>query len=149
MTSPDLSDQWELRHLVERYANAADRADGTAAAQLFTEDAELVVWLDPANAEPTSQRRGREEIAAAISWISKYPHTHHSIGNSAATILADRATGETRCEAHHLIGEAPDLRDQTLYIRYLDEFARVDGRWLISRRELHVNWVSITPVESA
>jgi uncharacterized protein (TIGR02246 family) len=149
VTSPDLSDHWEIRQVVERYCNAADRGDGDAVAQLFAEDGEFVMWLDPNLTEPTSHRRGREEIASAINRIRDYSHTHHSIANCVATIYADRATCETRCDAHHLIGEPPNVRDYTLYLRYDDQYVRVDGRWLLSRRELHVNWISITPVESA
>jgi hypothetical protein len=46
-------DQWEIRQLVERYANAADRADGEAAAALFADDGEFDVWLDPAGGSRT------------------------------------------------------------------------------------------------
>jgi uncharacterized protein (TIGR02246 family) len=149
MTS--VQDGWELRQLVERYCNAADRADGEAVADIFTEDGEFLMWLDPNLEEPTSHRRGRAEIAAAINRIRDYSHTHHSIGNSVVDVDGDgdHASGETRCDAHHLIGAPPNIRDYTLYIRYVDEFTRADGRWLFNRRELRVNWVSITNVESS
>jgi uncharacterized protein (TIGR02246 family) len=139
-------DQWEIRQLVERYANAADRADGDAAAALFTDDGEFEVWLDPAGSEPHTMR-GRVEIAAAVGSVSAYRSTQHVIANSVVDIDGDRAHGETRCTAHHV--ETPDNggHDRVLYIRYLDAFARVDGRWRFSRRELRVQWVSIQPVE--
>ena len=149
MTARDLQDKWEIRQLVERYCYSTDRADGEAVSELFIEDGEFVMWLDPTLTDPTSHRRGRAEIAGAINRIRDYSHTHHSIGNSVADIDGDHAAGETRCDAHHLIGAPPNVRDYTLYVRYADEFARVDDRWLFSRRELHVNWVAITPVENA
>jgi uncharacterized protein (TIGR02246 family) len=147
MTSRTLSDQWELRLLVEHYCAAADRADGEAAAELFTEDGEFLMWLDPDLEDPTSHRRGRSEIAAAINRIRDYGATHHSIANSAVEVIDDRATGVTRCDAHHLIGAPPNIRDYTVYLRYVDAFERVDSRWLISHRELRVNWINTTPVE--
>ncbi|HEX3897604.1 MAG TPA: nuclear transport factor 2 family protein [Mycobacteriales bacterium] len=147
MTSPDLTDHWELRLLVEHYCAAADRADGEAAAELFTEEGEFLMWLDPDLEDPTSHRRGRTEIAAALNRIRDYGATHHSIANSAVEILVDRAKGVTRCDAHHLIGAPPNIRDYTLYLSYIDDFERVDGRWLISRRELRVNWANTTRVE--
>jgi uncharacterized protein (TIGR02246 family) len=147
VTSPDLSDHWELRLLVEHYCAAADRADGEAASELFTEDGEFLMWLDPDLEDPTSHRRGRDEIAAAINRIRDYGATHHSIANSAVEVLADRAKGVTRVDAHHLIGAPPNVRDYTVYLRYVDDYQRVDGRWLISRRELRVNWINTTPVE--
>jgi ketosteroid isomerase-like protein len=149
MTPQALQDQWEIRQLVERYCYSTDRADGDAVAQLFAEDGEFVMWLDPNLTDPTSHRRGRAEIAGAINRIRDYSHTHHSIANTVADVDGDRASGETRCDAHHLIGAPPNVRDYTLYIRYVDELARVDGSWLFSRRELHVSWVSILPVENA
>jgi ketosteroid isomerase-like protein len=139
-------DQWEIRQLVERYANVADRADGAAAAALFTEDGEFEVWLDPAGGEPHSMR-GRVEIAAAVSSVSSYQATQHVIANSVADIDGDRAKGETNCTAHHVETQANGGHDRVLYIRYVDAFARVGGRWRFSRRELRVRWVSIQPVE--
>jgi uncharacterized protein (TIGR02246 family) len=141
-------DSWEIRQLVERYASAADRADGQAAADLFTEDGEFLMWLDPASDDPSSHRRGHAEIAGAIDRIRDYSHTHHTIGSHMATIEGDRATGETRCEAHHLVGAPPNVRDHVMFAYYQDEYVKQNGRWLFHRRELRVNWISILPVEN-
>jgi ketosteroid isomerase-like protein len=140
-------DQWEIRQLVERYAAAADHADGETAAALFTEDGEFAVWLDPTRDESRSMR-GHTEIAAAVSSISSYRATHHTIASCVASIDGDRASGETRCVAHHVETAGSDLRDRVLYIRYDEAFARVEGRWRFTRRDLRVQWVSIQPVES-
>lgn len=140
-------DQWEIRQLVERYAAAADRADGAAVAALFTVDGELEVWMDPTRDEPTGLRRGHAEITEAVNSIASYLATHHTIASSVAMINGDRADGETRCVGHHIEGP-PDVRDRVLYIRYDEQFARVDGRWRFARREVRVQWVSIQPVDS-
>jgi ketosteroid isomerase-like protein len=142
-------DRWAIRQLVERYAALTDRGDGDAVAALFTDDGELVLWLDPKKDEPTSQRVGRAEIAGAIDRIGNFHATHHSIANSDVDVDGDRAHGETRCDAHHLIGEPEELRDYTMFIRYVDDFTRIDGRWMFGRRELRVQWTSSTPVEDA
>ena len=140
-------DQWEIRQLVEAYAAAADRLDGAGLAALFTDDGVLEPWLDPTRDAPTGIRRGHAEIAAAIDALSHYQATQHTIASSVATIDGDRATGESRCVAHH-VEPPPDGRDRVLYIRYDDQLARVDGRWRFRRRQVHVQWVSIQPVES-
>ena len=139
--------EWEIRRLVEAYAAAADRTDGAALAALFTADGELEPWLDPTRDDPTGIRRGRAEIAAAIDGLSGYLFTHHTIASSVATVNGEEAVGEVRCVGHHVEGP-PDVRDRVLYIRYDDRLKRVDGRWRFSRREVHVQWVSIQPVES-
>jgi hypothetical protein len=140
-------DSWEIRQLVERYAAAADRGDGATASQLFVEDGEFAMWLDPESPDPTSTRRGRAEIAGSIDRIRDYSHTHHTIGSHVVEIAEDRATGEARCEAHHLIGAPPNVKDHVMFAYYLDEYVKVDGRWFFKRRELRVNWISILPVE--
>jgi ketosteroid isomerase-like protein len=140
-------DQWEIRQLVERYAAAADRGDGAGVAELFTDDGELEVWMDPTRSEPTGRRRGQAEITEAVNRIGDYVATHHTIASSVVTVSGDRADGQTRCVGHHVEGP-PDVRDRVLYIRYDEQFARVDGRWRFTKREVHVQWVSIQPVES-
>ncbi|MBV9870281.1 MAG: nuclear transport factor 2 family protein [Frankiaceae bacterium] len=143
-------DQWEIRQLIERYANGADRADGEAVAELFADDAELVVWLDPRDAKPTSTRRGPAEIATAISWMERYHATQHVISNSVVDIDGDTARGDTRCTAHHVQDQDNDQgpEDRILFIRYSDDFVRVDGSWRFSRRELRVQWISTRRVEA-
>jgi ketosteroid isomerase-like protein len=142
------TDEWEIHQVVERYASAADRADGDAVAAVFTDDGELEIWMDPTSESRTAIRRGPAEIAAAIRGLTRYRSTHHTISSSVATVDGDHATGETRCEAHHVEAGAGEVHDRVLFIRYDDTFARVDGRWRIARRELHVKWIAIQPVES-
>jgi ketosteroid isomerase-like protein len=140
-------DQWEIRQLVERYASAADRADGADLAALFTDDGELETWLDPTSDVPSGTRRGHAEITSAINGLSTYLATHHTIASSVVQIDGDRAEGQTRCVGHHVEGP-PDIRDRVLYITYDEQFARVDGRWRFTHRKVRVQWVSIQPVES-
>lgn len=143
-----MHDRWEIRQLVERYAAAADRANGEEAASLFAEDGEFLMWLDPAVEDPTSHRRGQAEIAAAIDRIRDYSHTHHTIGSHFAVVSGDQAAGETRCEAHHLVGVPPNIHDHVMFAYYVDNYVKQSGHWLFRRRELRVNWISILPVES-
>jgi uncharacterized protein (TIGR02246 family) len=137
----------ELRDLVERYAQAVDRADADGAAELFTDDGELAVWLDPASDAPTGQHRGRAEIAAAIGTITRYVATHHAISSHSSQVESLGASGETLCTAHHVSETRGKRSDRVLYIRYLDHYARRGSDWLISRREVRVQWVSTLPVD--
>lgn len=138
----------ELRELVEHYAQAVDRADGDAVAALFTVDGVLALWMDPQSAEPTGERVGRAAIAEAVSGISRYDATHHTISSSSAVVDGVVATGETMCTAHHLRNQGGRRSDRVLYVRYVDEFVRTAGPWLFRRREMHVQWASVLPVES-
>lgn len=138
------ADEWAIRQLVERYASAADNREGEAAAALFTADGGFEMWMTPGAGESTYLRTGRTEIAAAINSIRHWDATHHVIANSAAEIDGDTARSRTQCVAHHL----KDGTDEVMFIRYLDDLARTDGEWLITRRELHVQWKSRQPVET-
>jgi uncharacterized protein (TIGR02246 family) len=144
----DFADSWEIRQLVERYASAADRGDGETVASLFTEDGEFVMWLDPDTDDLSSHRQGHAEIAMSIDRIRDYSHTHHTVGSHYAHIDGDSARGETRCEAHHLIGAPPNVKDYVMFAYYLDDYVKHDGRWLFRRRELRVNWISVLPVQN-
>jgi uncharacterized protein (TIGR02246 family) len=136
----------ELRELVERYAQAVDRADGAAVAELFAEDGELAVWLDPGSDMPTGEHRGRAAIAAAVGEIARYAATHHTISSHSTQVEGLGASGETMCAAHHLTTTTPRT-DHVLYIRYVDHFVRPGAEWLFGRREVRVQWSSMLPVD--
>jgi hypothetical protein len=142
-------DLGEIRLLVERYAGAVDSADHAAAAELFTADGELDMWFDPTNSEPTSRRRGHDEILTALGLLDRFVATQHVIGSCVIDVDGDRATGTTQCTAHHLERDSDGLIDRVLYINYIEQLARVDAHWRFSRRELRVKWTSVLPVESA
>jgi uncharacterized protein (TIGR02246 family) len=140
-------EQRELHELVERYAQACDRADGAAVAALFTEDGVLTTWMDPASDRPTGERTGRAAIAEAVGGIARYAATHHTISSHTSNVEGATAAGETLCTAHHVKEGRGKRTDEVLYIRYVDTFARTSSAWLFSRREVRVQWVSTLPVD--
>jgi uncharacterized protein (TIGR02246 family) len=133
-------DAWEIRELVERYAAAADRVDGATIAGLFTDDGELAMWLEPGQAEPVT-RHGPDEIAAAISLLSRFEATQHVIGSSVVDVAGDDAQGRTQCTAHHVTKTDAGGEDAVLHIAYADRFVRIDDKWRFARRELRVRWI--------
>ena len=145
-----MTDRAEIRRLVESYAGYADARKADELAGLFAEDGELVVWLEPTTQEP-SVRRGRPAIAEAIRFLNRFRHTQHLIANSVIEIDPSAATAhaETQCTAHHLTVDGADASDWTVYLRYSDDFARIDERWYFARRELRVMWTTTTAVETA
>lgn len=134
-----------LRHLVERYAAAADDSDGAAAAATFADDGVLTIHMNRDSTEPTSVRRGRAEIAAAIDSLARYDATHHVVSYHVAAVDGDNATGEARCIAHHVRNGI----DHVLYIHYRDTYVRDDGQWLIAARTLQVEFTDDRPLSGA
>lgn len=136
------ADRQELRELVEAYALAADRRDGAAAAALFAPDCTMSIHLDPTSTEPTSVRRGRDEIAAAMELLARWEATHHSISAAEFAIDGDLASGETTCVAHHFTAG----RDEVLFIRYAEDLVRLDGGWRFAHRDLRVIQRAVWPL---
>jgi ketosteroid isomerase-like protein len=145
----DLRDRLEIRELVDRYARAADRVDGDAAAALFTEDGALRIF-ERGNEVPVRERLGGEAIATAFSGLSRYDVTLHVVANHLVELEGDIATGETYCLAHHVrsIGEGADahLSDYMMAIRYLDTFERTAMGWRIAQRHLQLEFTEERPV---
>ncbi len=141
----ELLDRAVLRNLVESYASFCDQGEPDRVAGLFTEDATLIVALNP-GADPTAVRNGRTEIAAAMASLSRYWSTMHVIANVSAEIDGDTATGLVGCIAHHIEGPEGERRDRVLHIRYVDGYVRTEGTWRFKRREVRVVAVEKRPL---
>ena len=137
----------ELHELVERYAQAVDRADGAAVAALFAEAGVLALWMDPGSDRQTGEMVGAEQIAGVGNSLEKYVATHHTISSHTSTVDGRHASGETLCTAHHVEETGGTRQDRVLYLRYLDTFTRTTDGWRFARRELYVQWASTLPVD--
>jgi hypothetical protein len=63
--------------------------------------------------------------------------TTHFNGQSTVTIDGNRATGESYTIAHHVFTERKIM---IASLRYLDTFAKIDGRWFFAERKLILDW---------
>ncbi len=129
-----------IRNLRVLYCHHLDSGRIESLTQLFTEDAVLQVdrgcW------------RGRAEIHAGLSAAfaeydakqrGAYPFVH-LVSNQWVELL-DENRAEGRCHMQFLLTERT-VEEKTLVLMgvYADEYARVDGQWLISRTRLDVIW---------
>jgi uncharacterized protein (TIGR02246 family) len=137
-----VADRLAISDLVHAYAQGVDRRDPEAVAQLFTDDGVFVAYAEPGASEPTSRSVGRAEITTAIGMARYYRSTVHTIGNHLAHVDGDRATGETRCVAYHVMGDDGAETLMVWHIRYLDTFARSAQGWRFFERVLRVDVVS-------
>jgi ketosteroid isomerase-like protein len=137
----------ELHELVERYAQAVDRADGAAVAELFADDGVLALWMTPGSDEQTGEMTGHDQVASVGNSLRKYVATHHTISSHTSTVDGLHAHGETLCTAHHVEELDGRRQDRVLYLRYFDTFTRTSDGWRFARRELHVQWQSTLPAD--
>lgn len=141
----EAADRLAIRELIDAYAHCADRRDAQGQMALFTEDTHFVVFMDSRVPEPSQELHSRQELAPVFAHLNTYQATTHFNGQSTVAIEGERATGETYCLAHHL-SEADGQRTLMIAsIRYLDTFAKRDGRWLFAERKLMVDWVDTRP----
>jgi uncharacterized protein (TIGR02246 family) len=143
-----LADRLAISDLVHAYAQGVDRLDPEAVARLFTEDGIFVAFATPGATEPTSRSEGRAEITKAIGMARYYKRTTHTVGNHLATVDGDRATGETRMVAYHVLGEEGAETLMVWHIRYLDAYIRGDEGWRISERVLRVDLETTQPLRA-
>lgn len=125
------ADRRELTDLSYRYASSADGRRFEEMADLFTEDAVLVM--------PGRRRDGREEILEAMRALVRFDATFHLVGQARHWQDGTSTRGETYCIAHHFNADPDGTRDRVMYIRYHDDYVRQD-RWRLARRELEVLW---------
>jgi hypothetical protein len=79
-----------------------------------------------------------DDLEQVVTALSNFEQTLHFIGNQRVDINGRRSSGETYCIAHHV----KDSVDSMLAVRYIDECAKHEGRWLFARREVHVLWMA-------
>lgn len=137
MPEPDhelrvLLDEAAIRRLLVRYARGVDRRDFELAGTCFAPDAFASY---PGSWEGT----GREQIVEFLHIAKQYESTMHFIGNQTVEINGDKANAETYAIAYHR--RAGGAQDFTIGVRYLDDFERRDGEWLITKHLPVRDWV--------
>ncbi len=141
----DLSSRLALRALADDYASACDRRDSDMFVSAFHPDAVLVVHATGDPDTTVATIRGHDQLATIPGRLDQYDRTYHFVGNTRYAIDANSATGEVYCLAHHLTlepasSDAQSGTDLVMFIRYLDAYRRVSGRWGIDERRVMVDW---------
>jgi hypothetical protein len=136
----EAADRLALCERFDAYAHRADRRDAEGQKALFTDDTRFAVYMDGEGSEPTYVLQGREALTPVFEDLNRYEATTHFNGQSTVTIDGNRATGESYTIAHHVFTEDGDRKIMIASLRYLDSFAKVDGRWYFAERKLILDW---------
>jgi len=148
MSMGEVADRLAIRELVDAYATCADTRNAEGQIALFTEDTDFIVFMDSRAADPSYALKGRESLAPVFANLRTYQATMHFNGQSTVSLDGDRATGLSYCIAHH-VSEAEGRKTLMMaWIRYLDVFAKVGGRWLFAERRLMVDWTETRAMNS-
>ena len=146
LTPSDAADRLAIRELFDAYAHCADRRDAEGQKALFTADTRFAVYMDGAREEASYELQGREALAPVFEELNRYEATMHFNGQSTVTLAGDRATGESYTIAHHVFSEEGIRKIMVAWLRYLDVFAKIDGRWYFAERKLILDWSETRPL---
>jgi ketosteroid isomerase-like protein len=141
LNSEEMADRLAIRELVDAYAYCADRRDATGQIALFTPDTHFVVYMDAKAAIPSQELHGREALAPVFENLNSYRVTMHFNGQSTVQLDGSQATGVSYCLAHHVTAQDGKESLMISSIRYLDAFAKQEGRWYFAERKLMVDWI--------
>jgi hypothetical protein len=141
LTPAEAADRLALRELFDAYAHCADRRDAEGQKALFTDETRFAVYMDGEGSEPTYVLQGREALTPVFDDLNRYEVTTHFNGQSTVAMDGgDRATGESYTIAHHVYTEDGTRKIMIASLRYLDTFAKIDGRWYFAARDLILDW---------
>lgn len=134
------SDIIEIQQLGCRYAAAVDGCDTAAFQRVFHQQGRLRSYQPDSDA-PFADLRGPEQLAAVPDAMrGMYRHTAHMMTNHLVDVAGDHATGEVLCVARHLGTDADQPVSINIVIRYIDEYVREGGAWLIMDRQIRFLW---------
>ncbi len=116
-----IEDRLEIDQLPIRYALAVDSRDVESWLALFVPDVRV-------GREATGREALRAVITPQLRWF--YRSIHQIVGHRVELLGPDTARGHVYCRAEHEVGE----RWIVMAIRYDDDYRKVNGQWLFSRR---------------
>ncbi len=130
MSLQALSDQFEIRDMIVRYANALDSRRFDWLDGIFTPDA----YIDyrPTGGIDGTYAKIREWLPPATG---AFPHMCHLVGNIAVRVDGDRAKARTLC-LNPVEVPSPAGGSQVMFLAmwYADELIRTPAGWRMTRR---------------
>ncbi|WP_368396924.1 nuclear transport factor 2 family protein [Streptococcus oralis] len=146
MNTNELTNRLELKELVDTFSILADTKDVDQQLLLFKEDALVTSRI---SGQPGNSYQGRQEIGQAFTnYLNLFHTVYHINGQQTVNFTDDtHATGIAYCQVV-LIRDADGKEIQlTQGVRYHDSYEKVDGKWLIAKRESNFMWSRTDTIE--
>ena len=141
-TVRELADRQAITDLLYRYCRSMDRMDAELGYSIWHEDS-------IADYEGYYQGSGRGFIDAAFATHRRMLAHSHQISNILIELDGDRAGSETYAVGTLRLMKRDQLRQLTMWVRYIDEWSRRDGRWGIDKRVQITDFDEIRDVTAA
>lgn len=127
--------------LALRYASICDRRNFS--------DIKDIVTQDFKQNGPEWQCDGAAAFEAQLGYLAEnFSATMHMVGNQLGEWQGEVYFGETYSIANHLYQKNGVERKLDMAIRYDEEIRQEHGVYKYARRDVHVIWVSDTPLSS-
>ena len=141
------TDITQIKQTLASYCHLVDRGEMGSVAALFTQDAVLAPQYDG-----DYEVHGRPAILGWYEFYEQYfksgvRHLKQLIHSIAIEVAGDSATGSCYLTAY-MISKADGLAYQAQGT-YIDDFVKHSGRWLFKRREINVEFITLSgePIE--
>jgi hypothetical protein len=133
----------EIRDLALLYCRGVDRQDYELIRSLYTDDA---TDTHGPNHYPTADAF----VDSLRKGLPLMPYSGHHVCNHLISVSGDTAQGEIYALAYHVIPDGEGgWQEYLLWVRYLDHYRKVDGRWRFAARKVIYDLDRKRPVTSA
>ena len=125
--SSAVSDRLAIADLIYRYCRSVDRLDVALGHS---------IWHDDGIADYGSiyQGSGKGVIDLICAQHRQTLHHSHQVTNILIELAGDRATSESYVTANLRIQQGPQLRQISVWGRYIDSWSRREDRWGLDKR---------------
>ncbi|HTH27264.1 MAG TPA: nuclear transport factor 2 family protein [Sphingobium sp.] len=133
----------EIRDLVLLYSRGVDRKDATLLRTLYTRDG-----VD--NHGDNFQGSADDYVAFLVNAFSFIRYSGHHVCNHLISVDVEKGEGEGEVyvAAWHVLPDGKNgWIEDLMLVRYLDHYAREDGRWRFARRDVTFDMRTIRPHE--
>ena len=122
-----VADRQAITDLIYRYCRSMDRMDAELGYSIWHEDAQV-------DFEGFYQGSGRDYIDTACKMHRRFLAHSHQVTNIIIELDGDRAVSESYVTATLRLMQREQLRQLTVWGRYIDTWSRRKGRWGIDTR---------------
>lgn len=133
MKTEQLADYLALKELVDTFSNLADEKKVAEQMDLFLPTAQVTTYID---GKLFADMYGTTEIAKVFSdFLANFTTVYHLNGQFSIQTLNEQEASAIHYCLVKLVSEANGVKTvQTQSIRYLDEYQKQNGQWLIKKR---------------
>ena len=138
----EIQDRLALKELVDIFSIFADQKKTQEQTFLFTENAEVVSIM---NGQANPPLVGRKQIGETFAgFLNLFETVYHLNWQQTVSINGNSATGTSYCQVT-LIGIENGKKLKTTFgVIYNDEFLKINGYWLINKRQSNFTWTEKT-----